>query len=120
MPIFLVLCLKEDVLHKSHHLRRETTDWCLLIPVVCFSFAHFKFSNLKTVKSFVWTSSKFYQTWKMVLPVVPVVTELLRNDERLFFHSASKLQKCSEGGQSINWNIENFVWSTLVLVVSVQ
>ena len=29
----------------------------------------------------------------MVFPVVPLVTELLRNDERLLFLSASKVQK---------------------------
>ena len=73
-----------------------------------FQFAHFKFSNLKTVKSFVWTSSKFYKTWKMVFPVVPVVTELLRNDERLLFYSASKLQKCWEGGQSLTGTPRTF------------
>ena len=75
-----------------------------------FQFAHFKFSNLKTVKSFAWTSSKFYKTWKMVFPVVPVVTELLRNDERLLFFI-------------LLLNFRNVVrvtkvWSSLVLVLT--
>ena len=34
----------------------------------------------------------------MVFPVVPLVTELLRNDERLLFYSASKLEKCCQAG----------------------
>ena len=46
-----------------------------------------------------------------------VVTELLLNDERLLFYSASKLQKCGEGGESINWNIKKFLCSTFVVLI---